>query len=114
MTTMEHISRYLIQLGETSIEEAHKVRLFPLSLSGLAVSWFSSLEPNSITGWVDLENKFHAYFYNGTSEKKIMDLTSMRQRNNELGSEFIQRCKEVRSHCYSLNMSNGQLAELAL
>jgi hypothetical protein len=114
MTTMEHISRYLIQLGETSIEEAHKVRLFPLSLSGLAVSWFSSLEPNSITGWVDLENKFHAYFYNGTSEKKIMDLTSMRQRNNELGSEFIQRFKEVRSHCYSLNMSNGQLAELAL
>jgi hypothetical protein len=114
MTTMEHISRYLIQLRETSVKEAHKVRLFLLSLSGSAVRWFSSLEPNSITGWADLENKFHAYFYSGTSEKKIMDLTSMRQRNNELGSEFIQRFKEVRSHCYSLNMSNGQLAELAL
>jgi hypothetical protein len=46
--------------------------------------------------------------------EKITDLTSMRQRNNELGSEFIQRFREVRSHCYSLNLSDGQLAELAL
>ena len=38
----------------------------------------------------------------------------MRQRSNELGSEFIQRFREVRSHCYSLNLSDGQLAELAL
>ena len=111
---MEHISRYLIQLGEASVEEAHKVRFFPLSLSRLAFSWFSSLEPNSITGWADLENKFHAYFYSGTGEKKIIDLTSMRQKNNESGPEFVQRFRELRSRCYSLNLSNGQLAELAL
>jgi len=78
MSTMEHISRYLIQLGDLSVEEAHKVQFFSLSLSGLAFSWFSLLKPNSITGWADLENKFHAYFYNGTGEKKITYLTSMR------------------------------------
>jgi hypothetical protein len=39
---------------------------------------------------------------------------NMRQRNNESGSEFIQRFREVRSHCYSLNLSDGRLAELAL
>jgi hypothetical protein len=60
------------------VEEAHRVRFFPLSLSGPAFSWFSSLEPNSITGWADLEHKFHAYFYNGIGEKKISDLTNMR------------------------------------
>jgi hypothetical protein len=38
----------------------------------------------------------------------------MRQRNNESGSEFIQRFKQVKSHCYSLNLFEGQLAELAL
>jgi hypothetical protein len=38
----------------------------------------------------------------------------MRQKNNESGFEFVQRFREVRSHCYSLNMSDGQLAELAL
>jgi hypothetical protein len=52
-------------------------------------------------------------FYSGIGEK-IIDLTCMRQKNNESGSEFIQRYREVRSHCYSLNLSNGQLAELAL
>ena len=114
MTTIEHISRYLVQLGEASVEEAHKVRFFLLSLSRPTFSWFSSLEPNSITGWADLENKFHAYFYSGTGEKKITNLTSMRQRNNELGSEFIQRFREVRSHRYSLNLSDGQLTELVL
>jgi DNA-binding GntR family transcriptional regulator len=85
-----------------------------LSLSGLAFNWFSSLEPNSITGWADLDNKFHACFYSGTGEKKITDLTSMRQRNNESGSKFIQRFREVRSRYYPLNLSDVQLAELAL
>jgi hypothetical protein len=113
MTTIEHINHYLVLLGEASIEEAHKVRFFPLSLSGPAFNLFSSLEPNSITKWADLENKFNAYFYSGTREK-ITDLTSMRQRNNESGSEFIQRFREVRIRCYSLNLSDGQLAELAL
>ena len=78
MTTMEHISHYLVQLEEASVEEAHKLRFFPMSLSRLAFSWFSSLEPNSITEWANLESKFHAYFYSGTGEKKITDLTSMR------------------------------------
>ena len=36
------------------------------------------------------------------------------KRNNESSSKFIQRFREVRSHCYSLNLSDGQLAELAL
>jgi hypothetical protein len=85
---MEHISHYLVHLGEASIEEAHKARFFPLSLSGPAFSWFSSLERNSITRWADLEHKFHAYLYSGTGEK-ISDLTSMRQKNNESGFKFI-------------------------
>ena len=35
-STIEHISRYLTQLGEASVEDAHRVRFFSLSLSGLA------------------------------------------------------------------------------
>jgi hypothetical protein len=37
---MEHIGRYLVQLGEASVEEAHKVWFFPLSLYGPTFSWF--------------------------------------------------------------------------
>ena len=53
-STIEHGSRYLTQLGEASIEEAHRVRFFSLSLLGLAFIWFSSLPVNSIANWTDL------------------------------------------------------------
>ena len=46
--TIEHVSRNLIQFGEASVEEAHQVRFFSLSLSGPAFTWFSSLSVNSI------------------------------------------------------------------
>ena len=88
-STIEHVSRYLTQLGEEYIEEAHQVHFFSLSLSGPAFSWFSSLLVNSITNWADLEKKFHTYFYTGIGEKKITDLMTIRQRTNESGNEFL-------------------------
>ena len=77
-STIEHVSRYLTQLGKASVEDAHRVRFFSLSLLGPAFTWFSSLPVNSIANWVDLEKKFHTYFYTGTGEKKITNLTTMR------------------------------------
>ena len=60
-----------------------------LDLSGPAFTWFLSLPVNSIANWADLEKKFHTYFYTGTGEKKIIDLTTIRQRTNESGAEFL-------------------------
>jgi hypothetical protein len=48
-STVEHIARYLMQLGEASADEAFRVRYFPLSLTGPAFTWFSSLPPQSIS-----------------------------------------------------------------
>ena len=86
---MEHISQYLTQLGEIADEPAFKVRFFPLSLSGLAFSWFASLPHNSIEGWEDLETKFHHYFDSGVMEKSITDLVNVRQRNNEPALHYL-------------------------
>ena len=113
-STIEHVSRYLTQLGEVSVEDAHRVRFFSLSLSGPAFTWFSSLPVNSITNWADLEKKFHTYFYIGIGEKKITDLTTIRQRTNESGTEFLQRFRETKNLCFSLNLTDGQLAALAV
>ena len=77
-STIEHVSRYRTQLGEASIEEAHRVCFFSLSLSRPAFTWFSLLPINSIANWTDLEKKFHTYFYTGTGERKITDLTTIR------------------------------------
>ena len=93
-STIEHVSRYLTQLGEASVEDAHRVRLFSLSLSGPAFTWFSSLAVNSIVNWSDLEKKFHTYFYTRIGERKITDLTTIKQRPNESGVEFLQRSEK--------------------
>jgi hypothetical protein len=45
-STVEHIARYLMQLGECPAEEAFRVRYFPASLTGPAFQWFSSLPPS--------------------------------------------------------------------
>ena len=50
-STFEHISQYLAQLGEAGSINELKMRLFSLSLTGTAFSWFSSLAPNSISSW---------------------------------------------------------------
>jgi hypothetical protein len=47
-TTYEHIRRFLPQINNTGIIDVHKIRLFPLSLSGTVFNWFTSLAPNSI------------------------------------------------------------------
>ena len=54
-TTLEHIVQFIIQCGEASTNDICKLRLFPLSLSGAAFTWFISLPPNSVFTWANLE-----------------------------------------------------------
>jgi hypothetical protein len=61
-TTWEHVSQYLAQLGEASNIDELKVRLFPLSLTGSAFSWFSALPYGSINTWYHLEKNFMNIF----------------------------------------------------
>jgi hypothetical protein len=45
--TVEHIARYLMQLEEASADEDFRIRYFPLSLTGPAFTWFTSLPAHS-------------------------------------------------------------------
>ena len=76
-STWEHISQYLAQLGEGSLVDAIKVRLFSLPLTIIAFSWFASLTLGSISSWYDLEKKFHEHFFYVTNELKLSLLTSV-------------------------------------
>lgn len=44
---------------------------------------------------------------------KITNLTAVRQRNNEPVADYVQRFRVVRSRCYSLSLSDSQLAKLS-
>jgi hypothetical protein len=114
MSTVEHIARYLMQLGEASADEAFRDRYFPLSLTGSAFQWFTSLPPMSVGTWRELEQKFHAHYFSGSTEKKLINLTTLKQRPNETPLEFLRRFREVNGMCFSLTLLDDQLADMAV
>jgi hypothetical protein len=89
-TTYEHIGQFLAQVIDVGITDVHKIRMFPLSLTGATFNWFTSLPPNSIDCWVRLEQKFSNYFYNGEVELRLSDLTSLRQKYTKTISDYLR------------------------
>jgi hypothetical protein len=112
-TMWEHVSQYLAQLGEDSATEEIRVRLFSLSLTGNAFSWFASLPVNSILTWEQLEQKFHDHFYSRDNELRLSHLTSVWQKHDEPVTSYIRRFRKTKNRCYSLIISERDLAELA-
>jgi hypothetical protein len=51
----EHVGQFLVWVNDVGITDVHKIRMFPLSLTGAAFNWFTSLPPNSIDSWASLE-----------------------------------------------------------
>ena len=89
VSTVEHVNIFIMQCGEASNQDALRVQLFSMSLSGSAFTWFTTLSSNSILYWANLEKQFHHFFYSGVCEMKLTDLTSLRQRNDESVAAFI-------------------------
>jgi hypothetical protein len=112
-TTYEHIGQFLAQVNDVGITDVHKIRMFPLSLTGAAFNWFTSLPSNSIDSWASLEQKFHDYFYNEQVELRLSDLTSLRQKYTETIFDYLKRFREVRNRCYNLAITEQDLVHLA-
>jgi hypothetical protein len=54
-SSIEHVSRYLAQLGMISVSDPLRLRFFSQSLIGPAFGWYTSLGPDSIRTWKQLE-----------------------------------------------------------
>jgi hypothetical protein len=54
-SSIEHVSRYLAQLGTISASDELRVRFFAQSLTGSAFGWYTSLPPDSIRTWKQME-----------------------------------------------------------
>jgi hypothetical protein len=112
-TTYEHIGQFLAQVNDVGITDVHKIRMFPLSLTGADFNWFTSLPPNSIDSWISLEQKFHDYVYNQEVELRLSDLMSLRQKYTETISDYLRQFREVRNMCYNLTIAEKDLTDLA-
>jgi hypothetical protein len=104
-TTYEHIGQFLAQVNDVGINDMHKIRMFPLSLTGAAFNWVTYLPLNSIDSWVSLEQKFHNYFHNGEVELRLPDLMSLRQKYTETISNYLWWFTKIRYQCYNLTIA---------
>ncbi|KAK1663811.1 hypothetical protein QYE76_051970 [Lolium multiflorum] len=113
-SSIEHVSRYLAQLGMVSASDELRVRFFSQSLTGPAFGWYTSLLPNSVRTWKQLEEQFHVQYHSEATEASLADLTQVRQRRGETVSEYVQRFRTVGNRCYSVRLSRRKAVELAI
>jgi hypothetical protein len=112
-SSIEHVSRYLAQLGMISVSDPLRVRFFSQSLIGPAFGWYTSLGLDSIRTWKQLEEQFHTQYHSEGAEAGISDLAQVSQKRGETVAEYIQRFREVRKRCYSTRISEKEVVELA-
>jgi hypothetical protein len=93
--------------------EAFRVRLFSLSLTGTAFTWYVTLPPNSILSWGDLEQKFHEHFFSGDYELDLVDWVALRQEKDESVNDYIQRFWDTRNRCFHIHLTDKLLAGIA-
>ena len=103
----------MTQCSKVGTSGVFRLKLCPLSLSGTAFTWFTSLAPNSISTWAQLEQKFHEYFYSGETELRLSDLTMVRQKYNEHVHDYIRRFRDIKNRCFSLTIAEKDLADIA-
>jgi hypothetical protein len=96
-SSIEHVSRYLAQLGMISVSYPLRVRFFLHSLTGPAFGWYTSLGPDSIRTWKQLEEQFHIQYHSEAAKARIADLAQVRQKRGETVVEYIQRFREVKT-----------------
>ncbi|KAK1617145.1 hypothetical protein QYE76_022662 [Lolium multiflorum] len=109
-SSIEHVSRYLAQLGMVSASDELRVRFFSQSLTGPAFGWYTSLQPNSIRSWKQLEEQFHT---NIIRSYEVV-LPKHRSAEEENGVEYIQRFRTVKNRCYSVHLTEKEAVELAV
>jgi hypothetical protein len=79
------VSKYLAQLGMISVSDPLQVRFFSQCLIEPAFGWYTSLGPDSIRTWKQLEEQFHIQYHSEAAKR------------GETMAEYVQRFREVKN-----------------
>ena len=101
-STVEHIARYLMEVGDIANNENMKMKYFPSSLTKNAFTWFTTLPPHSIFSWNQLEKAFHEQFYMGQSKISLKELVSIRCRAHESIDDYLNRFRLLKARCFTI------------
>eukprot|EP00261_Vitis_vinifera_P028366 XP_010662558.1 PREDICTED: uncharacterized protein LOC100853663 [Vitis vinifera] len=87
-----HLRLYSTVMRAHGLDEPQMITLFPLSLSGAAQRWFTSLEASRRRTWDDLAQEFLRQFsFNTVVDVSRRELEALRQISDESVSSFISR-----------------------
>ena len=82
------------------VEEALRLRLFPLSLGERAKHWLTSQPPDSIISWNDLVHKFLTKFFPPSKiAQLVQEINTFRQLEGENLAEAWERFHELLRRC---------------
>jgi hypothetical protein len=95
------------------VSDPSRVWFFSQSLTGPDFGWYTSLGPDSIRTWKQLEEQFHIQYHSEAAEAGIADLAQVWQKRGETVAEYIQRFREVKNRCNSTRISEKEAVELA-
>jgi len=98
----EHVDVFTTQAGLYTSDDAILYRVFPTSLKGSALNWFTRLPPNSIDCFDTLVTRFGIQFVTSKPHHLTsLALINIRQEKGESLREFMKRFGMI-----SLNISN--------
>ncbi|XP_050125792.1 uncharacterized protein LOC126603081 [Malus sylvestris] len=112
VSSRHHIFKFSNHCVAFEDNPIYKLRLFGISLVGLASQWYSLLPPNSIANWGQMEMAFHEQFYRVEPEMTINDLVEVKQYEHESTENFMMRFRRTRMSC-QLPINHAQLISIA-
>ncbi|XP_058767816.1 uncharacterized protein LOC131641525 [Vicia villosa] len=111
-STVEHIARFLTVSGDLANNESHRVKHFPSSLTKAALTWFTTLPPNSVDSWPKLEKLFHEQIYEGHSKIILVELSSIKRRFVGTIDDYLNRFRSLKAKCFT-QVPEHELVQMA-
>nr|XP_027120579.1 uncharacterized protein LOC113737567 [Coffea arabica] len=91
-----HLRLFANKLGRPVDDENLPLRLFPESLEGDALDWYSNLKPEEVKTWLDLSNAFiRQYKYNCELAPTRTTLESTKRRPAEDHKTYAKRWRKI-------------------
>ncbi|XP_071925339.1 uncharacterized protein [Coffea arabica] len=91
-----HLRLFANKLGRPMDDENLPLRLFPESLEGDTLDWYSNLKPEEVKTWLDLSNAFiRQYEYNCEQAPTRTTLEGTKRRPSEDHKTYAKRWRKI-------------------
>ncbi|GKD86621.1 reverse transcriptase domain-containing protein [Tanacetum coccineum] len=93
--------------------EAVRLMMFPLSLTGKAKTWLGELNEGTIETWDELRTTFISRFFPpALFDRLLREIRAFSQHENESLTDAWLRVKEMLRNCHGHNLSKGNIIKI--